>query len=49
MNEEDWDVILNALDRYMKCYDIINGKKEDFWRDKNAIEKLHRYLHVGLG
>lgn len=49
MNDEDWDIILNALDRYMKMYDIIQGKKADFYRDKNAIEKLQRYINVGLG
>lgn len=49
MNEDEWEAILNALEKYMKLYDLVQGSKEDFWRDKNAIDKLHRYIHVGLG
>lgn len=44
MESKDWEIILNALDRYMSIYNVIKGEKEAFWRDKNTIEKFRKYL-----
>jgi hypothetical protein len=44
MESKDWELILNALDRYMSIYNVIKGEKEAFWRDKNTIEKFRKYL-----
>jgi len=49
MEDEEWDIILAALDKYMKLYDLVQGDRKDFYRDRDAIQKLQKYINVGLG